>query len=75
MATDRHNEDDSRSLARCAACNATVIAQIDCREPVDANTVCATCGMTIFDSPLQSDYFEVAMKIHRRGPAPRPRRS
>lgn len=63
MATDRHNEDDSRSLARCAACNATVITQIDCREPVDANTVCATCGMTLVEPPFKdSDYFDVIMR-------------
>ena len=66
MATDRHNENDSRSLARCAACNATVIAQIDCREPVDANTVCATCGMTLVEPPFKdSDYFDVIMRIGR----------
>ena len=53
MAIYRLNEDDSRSLARCAACNATVIAQIDCREPVDANTVCATCGMTLVEPPFK----------------------
>lgn len=52
MATDRHNEHDSRSLARCAACSATVITQIDCRESADANTVCATCGMTLVDPPF-----------------------
>ena len=66
MATDRHNEDDSRSLARCAACHATVITQIDRREPADANTVCATCGMTLVDPPFEGgDYFDVIMRIGR----------
>ena len=71
MATDRQNEDDSRSLVRCATCNATVIAQIDCHEPADANTVCVTCGMTLVDPPFEGgDYFDLIMKsIHalRRG--------
>jgi DNA-directed RNA polymerase subunit RPC12/RpoP len=75
MATDRHNEDDSRSLARCAACNATVIAQIDRREPADANIVCATCGMTLVDPPFEGgDYFDLIMRVHPRPAARRPRR-
>ena len=76
MATDRHNEDDSRSLARCAACNATVITQIDCRESANANTVCTTCGMTLVDPPfVDSDYFNVVMRVGRpKGRATRLRR-
>ena len=76
MATDRHNEDDSRSLARCAACNATVITQIDCHESANANTVCATCGMTLADPPFEGgDYFEVIMRVGRpKGRATRLRR-
>ena len=66
MATDRRNEDDSRSLTRCATCNAIVIAQIDCREPADANTVCALCGMTLVDPPFEgSNYFDVIMRVGR----------
>ena len=75
MATDRRNEDDSRSLARCATCNAIVIAQIDCREPADANTVCARCGMTLVDPPFEGgDYFDLIMRVHPRPAARRPRR-
>ena len=77
MATDRRNEDDSRNLARCADCNAIVIAQIDGREPTDANTVCATCGMTLVDPPFEGgDYFDLIMnmRVHPRPVARRPRR-
>jgi hypothetical protein len=66
MANDGRNEEYSGDLARCATCNATVIAQIDCREPADANTVCATCGMTLVDPPFEgSDYFDVIMRVGR----------
>ena len=66
MANDGRNEEYSGDLARCATCNATVIAQIDCREPADANTVCATCGMTVVDPPFEgSDYFDVIMRVGR----------
>ena len=66
MATDRRNEEYSRSLARCTDCNAIVIAQIDCREPADANTVCATCGMTLVEPPFEGgDYLDVIMRIGR----------
>ncbi len=79
MATDRRNEDDSRSLARCADCDAIVIAQIDCREPADANTVCATCGMTLVDPAFEGgDYFDLIIEesaSHDHPPvARRPRR-
>jgi hypothetical protein len=76
MATYRRNEDDSGSLARCPTCNATVIAQIDCRDPADANTVCATCGMTLVDPPFEGgDYFDLIMRIRRLRPGARPRRT
>jgi hypothetical protein len=66
MATDRRNEDDSRSLERCATCNETVIIQIDCREPIDATTMCATCGMTLVEPPFDGgDYFDVIMRAGR----------
>ena len=75
MATDRHNEDDSRSLARCADCNAIVIAQIDRDEATDPNTMCATCGMTLVDPPFEGgDYFDLIMRVHPRPAARRPRR-
>lgn len=74
MGSYRRQERDNRIVARCTTCHAAVLSHID-HNLAGADIVCATCGMTIFDSPLQSDYFEVAMKIHRRGPAPRPHRS
>ena len=73
MATYRLKEDASGNLARCAACNATVIAQIDCHAAADANTVCARCGMTLVDPPFEGgDYFDVIMRV--RPPATRARR-
>ncbi|MFY9735483.1 MAG: hypothetical protein WAL02_10190 [Rhodoplanes sp.] len=75
MATDRRNEDNRRNLARCADCNAIVIAQIDGREPIDANTVCATCGMTLVAPPFEGgNYFDLIMRVHPRPVARRPRR-
>ena len=75
MATYPLKEDASGNLARCAACNATVIAQIDCHAAVDANTVCARCGMTLVDPPFEGgDYFDVIMRVRRPRPAMRPRR-
>ena len=75
MATDRRNEEYRGGLARCADCDAIVIAQIDCREPADANTVCATCGMTLVDPPFEGgDYFDLIMRVHPRPVARRPRR-
>lgn len=72
MAAYRLNDDDARVLARCAACNATVIAQIDCRGQADANSVCATCGMMLVDSPFEgSDYFDLIMRVGRPLPAAR----
>ena len=60
----------------CAACNATVIAQIDCDAAADANTVCVRCGMTLVDPPFEGgDYFEVIMRVGRpKGRATRLRR-
>ena len=41
----------------------------DCSVPVglaDVNTVCASCGMTLVDSPFQArDYFDVIMRAGR----------
>ncbi len=72
MATYRPNEYDTRVLARCTSCNATVIAQIDCRGRADANTVCATCGMILVDSPFEGvDYFDVIMRVGRQAPTAR----
>ena len=66
MATYRLKEDASGNLARCAACNATVITQIDCHESANANAVCAMCGMTLVDPPFEGgDYFEVIMRVGR----------
>ena len=59
----------------CAACNATVIAQIDCDAAADANTVCVRCGMTLVDPPFEGgDYFDVIMRVRRPRPTTRARR-
>jgi len=63
---------DMPSLARCTACNATVIAKANGGVRADANTVCTTCGMTLVDPPHQGgDYFDVVMRVSRPlgGPA------
>ena len=68
---------DMPNLARCEACNATVIAEAGGGVPADANTVCTACGMTLVDPPHEGgDYFGVVMRVNRPlgGPA-RPRRN
>ena len=74
MATDCLNNNDTRNLARCATC--AVMAEADCRNAADANTVCAMCGMPMVYSPSERDsYFEVVMRLGRPGAAAWPRRS
>ena len=75
MANDGRNEEYSGDRARCADCDAIVSAQIDCREPADANTVCTMCGMTLVDPAFEGgDYFDLIMRVHPRPAARRPRR-
>lgn len=68
---------DVPSLARCTACNATVIAEAGGGARADANTVCTTCGMTLVEPPHEGgDYFDVVMRVNRPlGRAARPRRN
>ena len=64
MATHRHRKEDERRILRCAACDGTVFAEITGR--ADANTACASCGMTMVDSPFSGgDYFDVIMRVGR----------
>jgi hypothetical protein len=64
MATHRHK--DERRILRCAACDGTVLAEIAGFGRADANTACASCGMTLVDSPLSGgDYFDVIMRVGR----------
>jgi hypothetical protein len=66
MANYSLNEDDVGRLNRCAVCDGTVIAEVACPGWADANTVCASCGMTLLDSPFEgSDYFDVIMRVGR----------
>ena len=67
MASSRPNGGELRIVARCAMCHASAVSHIG-QDVSASDVVCATCGMTIFDSPLQSDYFNVAMRVPRRGP-------
>ena len=57
---------DMPSLARCTACNATVIAKANGGVRADANTVCTTCGMTLVEPPLSG------RRLLRRGHAGQP---
>jgi len=67
--------EDARNFGRCATCDATIMAEAECRRPADANTVCATCGMAKVDWPSEAgSYFDVIMRRARLGPSPRPRR-
>jgi ribosomal protein S27E len=55
---------DIPSLARCTACNATVIAEANGGARADANTVCTRCGMTLVEPPhAGGDYFDVVMRV------------
>ena len=66
MATYRPSEKRERSLVRCAVCYATVMAEVACVGWADANTVCASCGMTQVDSPfIGGGYFDVIMRVGR----------
>jgi hypothetical protein len=72
----RKEEDEQRSLSRCATCDAMVFAEIACGGRANADTVCAVCGMTIADLPFEGcDYFDLIMRVGRPGHAARPRRS
>lgn len=65
---------DMPSLARCTACNATVIAEANGGARADANTVCTRCGMTLVEPPHEGgDYFDVVMRVN--SPAGRAARS
>ena len=66
MGTYRRSEEGERRLVRCAVCDATVIAEIAGVGRADANTVCASCGMTQVASPFEGcDYFDVIMRVGR----------
>ena len=66
MATYRPSQEPERRLVRCAACNATVIAEVACIGWADANTACASRSMTQVASPFESsDYFDVIMRVGR----------
>jgi ribosomal protein S27E len=66
MANYRRSEEDERRILRCATCDGTVFAEIADFGRADANTACASCGMTLVDSPFSGgDYFDVIMKVGR----------
>ena len=66
MATHRYSKEDERRILRCAACDGTVFAEIAGFGRADANTACASCGMTLVDSPFGGgDYFDVIMRVGR----------
>jgi hypothetical protein len=76
MATYKLSEKRERSLVRCAVCDATVITEVACASWIDANTACASRGMTQVASPFDgNDYFDVIMRVGRpisRGAGPPP---
>jgi hypothetical protein len=66
MVTYVPNEDVGRRYDRCATCDGTVIAEVTCLGRADANTVCASCRMTLLDAPFEGiDYFDVIMRVGR----------
>jgi len=66
MAIHRRSEEDERRIVRCAACDGTVLAEIAGFARIDANTACASCGMTVADSPFSGgDYYDVIMRVGR----------
>ena len=66
MANFRRSEEDERRILRCAACDGTVLAEIAGFVRADANTACASCGMTLVNSPFSGgDYFDVIMRVGR----------
>ena len=68
MAIHRRSEEDERRIALCAACEGTVLAEIAGFGRIDANTACASCGMTLADSPFSGgDYYDVIMRVGRPG--------
>lgn len=68
MATHRRSEEDERRIVRCSACEGTVLAEIAGFGRIDANTACASCGMTLVNSPFSgSDYYDVIMRVGRPG--------
>ena len=59
-------KEDERRILRCAACDGTVFAEIAGFGRADANTACASCGMTLVNSPFSGgDYFDVIMRVGR----------
>ena len=66
IATYRHIEEDEGRIVRFAACDATVLAEIAGFGRTDANTACASCEMTLADSPFSGgDYYAVIMRVGR----------
>jgi len=66
MATYRRSEENERRIVRCSACDGTVLAEIAGFGRIDANTACASCGMTVADSPFSGgDYYDVIMRVGR----------
>jgi len=66
MANYRRREEDERRIVRCAACDGTVLAEIAGFGRIDANTACASCGMTLVGSPFSGgDYYDVIMRVGR----------
>jgi hypothetical protein len=66
MATHRRSEEDERRILRCGSCDGTVFAEIAGFGRADANTACASCGVTLVDSPFSGgDYFDVIMRVGR----------
>jgi hypothetical protein len=66
MTIYRRSEESERRIMRCAACEGTVLAETAGFRRVDANTACASCGMTLADSPFRGgDYYAVIMRVGR----------
>ena len=75
MATYMPREERERNLVWCAVRDATVIVEGACAR-ADANTVCASRSMTMSDlPPVDSNYFDVIMRVDRLGRRTRLRRA
>ena len=62
----RGDQEDGQRIARCARCDAMVLAGPMGSCHTDAYTVCALCGLPISDLPVvDSDYFNVVMRVGR----------
>ena len=62
----RGDEEDERRFARCARCDAIVVAAPKGSCHTNASTMCALCDIAMPSLPfVDSDYFNVVMRVGR----------